>query len=77
MPTIVRIGGLKIQVFADDHFPPHFHIVRGDMEVLVSMRDLSILKGKRYHREIEEAMEWARQNVDFLRKEWARLNDDR
>jgi hypothetical protein len=77
MPTIISIGGLKIQVFADDHFPPHFHVVGPDFEVLVAMSDLSILKGGRYHREVREAMEWARQNSDVLRKEWARLNDER
>lgn len=75
MPTIYAIGGLKIQVFADDHFPPHFHIVGPDFEVLVAMSDLSILKGGRYHRELRDAMDWARQNSNVLQKEWARLNE--
>jgi hypothetical protein len=75
MPTIAWIGGLKVQVFADDHFPPHFHIVGPEFEVLVAMSDLSILKGGRYHREVREAMDWARQNADVLVKEWARLNE--
>ena len=77
MPTIIRIGGLKIQVFADDHHQPHFHVVGSDFEVLVSMRDLSILKGGRYHREIKEAMEWAELNLDVLRKTWTDLNAER
>jgi len=62
MPTIIRIGGLKIQIFADDHYPPHFHIVGTDFEVLVSMSDLSLLKGARYHREVVEALNWASAN---------------
>lgn len=77
MPTIIRIGGQKIQVFADDHYPPHFHIVGSDFEVLVSMRDLSILKGGRYHREVKAAMEWAEQNLDVLQKMWTNLNVER
>ena len=77
MPTIIRIGGLKVQVFADDHFPPHFHIVGTDFEVLIAIGSLSILKGGRYHREVSEAMDWARQNSDVLWNEWVRLNDDR
>lgn len=75
MPTIARIGGLKIQVFADDHYPPHFHIVGTDFEVLVSMRDLSILKGGRYHREVRDAMEWARRNLDVLWNTWTDINE--
>ena len=77
MPTVAKIGGLKVQVFADDHYPKHFHIVGPDFEVVVAMSDLSILKGRTYHREIAEAMEWAGENLDFLLEEWARLNDDR
>ncbi len=77
MPTIASIGGLKIQVFADDHFPPHFHIVSSDFEVLVAISGLSILKGERYHRDVREALEWARLNLELLWKEWARLNDER
>ena len=45
MPTIARLGPFKIQIFADDHFPPHFHIVCADFEALVALSDLSILKG--------------------------------
>lgn len=77
MPTIIKVGGLKVQVFADDHFPPHFHIVGPDFEVLVAMSSFSILRGGSYHREVQEAMDWAKLNSDVLWKEWARLNDDR
>ena len=77
MPTIFRIGRLKIQVFADDHLPPHFHIVGPEFEMLVAISGLTILKGERYHREAKEAMEWARQNPDLLSNAWAQLNDER
>jgi hypothetical protein len=75
MRTIFRIGSQKIQVFADDHLPAHFHVVAPDFEVLVLVSDLSILKGERYRRQVGEAMEWARLNVGLLRAEWSRLND--
>lgn len=75
MPTVFRIGSLKIQVFADNHYPPHFHIVGSEFEVLVSLSDLSILRGERYRRHIGEALELAAQNLEILRQEWSRLND--
>jgi hypothetical protein len=27
MPTILRIGGLRISIFPNDHPPPHVHVV--------------------------------------------------
>jgi hypothetical protein len=26
MPTILRIGGLRVTIFPNDHRPPHVHI---------------------------------------------------
>ena len=75
MPVIEIIGRLKIQMYADDHYPPHFHVVTPDFEVLVALSGLTILQGKRYRRDIAAALEWAADNVERLEDEWARLND--
>lgn len=75
MPAIKRIGYLKIQVFADDHYPWHCHIVSPDFEVLVALDDLSILKGKRYRRQIDEALVWIEENLELLQDEWTKQNE--
>ena len=75
MPTIYRIGPFKIQVFADDHLPPHFHIVGPDFEATVEISGLSILKGRRHRRELKVALDWAGENLELLRSEWSKLND--
>lgn len=75
MPTVGRVGRFKIQVFADDHMPPHFHIIGHDIEALVSLRDFTILRGGSYRRELSEALAWARDNIELLWNEWSRLND--
>ena len=62
MPVIKVIGRLKIQMYADDHYPPHFQS-SPDFEVLVGISGLSILKGERYRRDIAEALDWASANV--------------
>ena len=28
MPTVHREGGFQIRIFANDHFPPHVHVVK-------------------------------------------------
>ena len=75
MPTIVKIGVFKVQVFPDDHYPRHFHIVGPDFEVVVAMSDVSILHGRRHLREVRGVLDWAEQNMGLLEREWDRLND--
>ncbi len=74
MPTIVQIGNLKIQVFADDHNPPHFHIVTPDHEVLVRLGDFAVLAGSIDRRSLDIALSWAAENRERLDHEWQRLN---
>ncbi|MDB5554474.1 MAG: hypothetical protein JWL86_4458 [Rhizobium sp.] len=74
MPTIVKLGNLKIQIFADDHNPPHFHVVTPDYEALVRIRDLEVHVGRIDQRSLETAREWASVNMEVLENEWKRLN---
>ncbi len=75
MPTLVRLGNIKIQMFADDHNPPHFHVVTPDHEALVSLADLVVLRGAIRASDLRTALEWASENAAFLAGEWSRLND--
>ena len=75
MPTIVRIGNLKIQVFADDHNPPHFHVVTPDHEALVALATLTVLRGEIRRRDLETALKWIRANREIIAREWERLNE--
>jgi hypothetical protein len=75
MPTIARIGNVLIRIFADDHNPPHFHIVTPDHAVTILISDFSILAGEIDRRSLDTALEWARRNKEALENEWTRLNE--
>jgi len=45
MPTIQDFGGCKLQMFADDHNPPHFHIVAADWHATFTVVGCRLLKG--------------------------------
>ncbi|CDZ43310.1 DUF4160 domain-containing protein [Neorhizobium galegae] len=75
MPTIIKLGNLKIQIFADDHHPPHFHIVTPDHEVLVRLSDLEILAGSIDRQSLHRALAWVRKNRKVLNEAWERLNE--
>ena len=75
MPTLARLGNVLIRMFADDHDPPHFHVVTPDHAATVLIADLTILTGRIDRRSLDTALEWARNNRELLRNEWTRLNE--
>jgi hypothetical protein len=46
-------------MYADDHRPPHFHIVAPDFQVLVRISDLTVIAGEARSTQIAEALAWA------------------
>jgi hypothetical protein len=75
MPTIVKLGNIAIRMFADDHNPPHFHIVTSDYQALIALSSMSVIAGEMDRRSLDIALEWARQNKALLEQEWERLNE--
>jgi hypothetical protein len=46
MPTISFFYGIAIQMFWQDHAPPHFHALYGEKEALIDIRTLEVLEGR-------------------------------
>ena len=72
MPTIRHFAVCKIAIYADDHMPPHFHIEGRGFRAIVEIETMTVRVGE--IRRAADAMAWARENIGFLRTEWARLN---
>ena len=75
MPTLQRFGAVSVRMYADDHRPPHFHIVAPDFQVLVAITDLQVIEGEARPRQLAEALAWARANREMLALKWAELNE--
>ena len=73
MPTLVVLGNVKIQMFALDHRPPHFHVVTPDTEAVVAIEGFHVLRGSLRPRDLRLALSWARLNKARLEDEWQRL----
>ena len=73
VPTLQRFGRVSIRMYADDHRPPHFHIVGPDFQVLVRIADLTVIAGIARRNQIAEALRWADQNREELALKWAEL----
>jgi Domain of unknown function (DUF4160) len=75
MPTLQRFGAVSVRMYADDHRPPHFHVVGPDFQVLVRISDMSVFAGEARPRQIAEALRWARRHREGLALKWAELNE--
>ena len=75
MPTLQRFGAVSVRIYADDHRPPHFHIVAPDFQVLVRISDLQVIAGEARPAQIAEVLAWAREHRESLTLKWAELNE--
>jgi len=75
MPELERFGNVSIRMYADDHRPPHFHIVSPNFHVLVQISDLTVIAGDAEPRQIAEALAWAQAHKEALALRWAQLNE--
>lgn len=75
MPTIERFGAVKICMYADDHHPPHFHVVSPNFAVLLSISSLEVIGGYARPSQYAEAKEWARAHLETLALKWIELNE--
>lgn len=75
MPTLQRFCSTSIRMYADDHNPPHFHIVGPDFQVLVRISDLAVIAGESTSNQSADALAWAKDHQEMLALKWIELNE--
>ena len=70
MPTISWFFGILIRMYYDDHNPPHFHVLYGEYEAMISIDTLEVIKGKLPRRVLALVLEWAALSRNDLKVDW-------
>jgi hypothetical protein len=70
MPTISTFYGILIQMYWNDHAPPHFHALYGEFEALVSIQTLEVMEGTLPRRALSLVLEWAQEHRSELFEDW-------
>jgi hypothetical protein len=70
MPEISRFFGMVIQMYYDDHEPPHFHVRYAGQKALIAIETLGILRGSLSPRALGLVTEWAAQHRAELMEDW-------
>ena len=75
MPEIIRFARSVIRMYADDHRPPHFHVIGPAFAVMVDIHTFEIISGDARSKDIAEALAWAKENQATLEKLWRDLSE--
>jgi len=70
MPTISAFYGILIQMFWNDHAPPHFHALYAEYEVLIDIHTFGVVRGTMPRRALALILEWASQHREELLEDW-------
>ncbi len=70
MPTIRTFYGILIQMFWNDHAPPHFHALYAEDEALIDIRTLEVLEGQIPPRALALVLEWAQAHRAERMEDW-------
>ncbi|HWJ88001.1 MAG TPA: DUF4160 domain-containing protein [Pelagibacterium sp.] len=66
MPTISYFYGIVIQMFWNDHAPPHFHALYSEHEAVIAIETLDVIRGGLPRRAMALVLEWARDSRPAL-----------
>lgn len=70
MPTLSVFYGIIVQMFWNDHAPPHFHAVYAEHEALIDIRTLDVIDGQLPRRALVLVLEWAQEHRAALMEDW-------
>jgi hypothetical protein len=72
MPTIAYFYGIAIQMFYNDHQPPHFHARYGDAKAIVRISDGEIISGELPRTAARLVRDWTLARRSELEENWRR-----
>ena len=72
MPTIAYFYGIAIQMFFNDHNPPHFHARYGSAKAIIRISDGEIISGELPPTAQRLLKEWSLARRSELEENWRR-----
>ena len=70
MPIISTFYGIIVQMFWDDHAPPHFHVKYAGYKAVINIRELKLANGVLPNKALELVLDWAELYQDELMANW-------
>ncbi|MBY6240349.1 DUF4160 domain-containing protein [Methylosinus sp. Sm6] len=76
MPTILRLGGLRIVIYPNDHPPAHVHVIGPGWEVVIDVVRLELREAIGCtERDARQTLRLVAEHRDDLLEAWRRIHD--
>lgn len=75
MPPIALFYGIRITMYYDDHYPPHFHAEYNGNKALVNINEARVIKGALPSRQLKLVLAWTVLHQDELMQNWELAKD--
>ncbi|HXJ00856.1 MAG TPA: DUF4160 domain-containing protein [Micropepsaceae bacterium] len=76
MPTIAIFNGIIIQIFFEDHDPPHVHAIYGGAKALIRISDGQIIRGRLPKKQAALVKYWVELRHAELMENWHHAQTD-
>ena len=73
MPEISRFFGIVIQMYFNEHNPPHFHAEYQNYEAVICINDLRIVAGYLPPRPLALVLKWTELHRKELLENWSEM----
>jgi hypothetical protein len=70
---VTKVDNLKIEIYPNEHPPPHFHVKSNDFNVSLSIMDCDIVKGQLDSKTLKKVKYFHGRNKDKLISIWNEL----
>lgn len=67
---VERVHGLKIEIYLNEHPPPHFHVKSPNIEASFSIHDCSKLNGSIDRGDLKKIKYWHKHSKELLIRQW-------
>ena len=67
---VAQVGGLRIEVYPNEHAPPHFHAVSPHVDASFAIEDCTLLHGSVSGKDFRKIQHWHRAFKPLLIERW-------
>lgn len=76
MAEICRFYGIIIQMFGNDHNPPHFHVIYNEFRAIIEIESGEILQGSLPGKQLKYVQVWSDIHKEELLKNFTTLKSE-
>ncbi|WP_323816408.1 DUF4160 domain-containing protein [Cellvibrio sp. NN19] len=67
---VERLNGLKIEIYSDEHAPPHFHVKSPNINASFSIESCELIAGEISSQEYKKVKYWHNHSKNVLIQKW-------